>query len=310
MDATYPYIEGMAFRAGSLPVWEADDLWPNSAMTPASFRRHARIGGMRIEVRDFGQACLMPLKATQATVMLVAVLEGRARFSCGEDVVNLSPGMAMLVACDKHVTAEWQAQSRGLCVSMQRVHLQAVASAAFREPKRLATVNLRFCHEQMPELFLSVEWLGAQMAPGIDAAWPHEDGFEIVFLSDVIRSIAAADTQVDALPVARSVKCATDFIQAQSGRNCGLGQLASIAGVTQATLVKSFKACLGVSIKDYVTDVRLNIAHASLVSGNDSRPISDIAQSSGFDHVSGFSRLYQKRFGETPSQTRAKAVCR
>ena len=308
MDTIYSCIEGAPFRAGSLPAWDAGSAGLFPAMTPASLRRHIRIGGMRVEVREFSHRRIVPLKATPATVMLVVALQGQARFLCGQEAVNLSSDRAMLVACGKQVSVEWQAGARGICVTMQRVHLQAVASAAFREPRRLAAINLPFSPEHAPELFQSVKWIGAQAEPGANTGWPQNEGFEIVLLSDVIRGIAGVAIPEDVLPVARSVKCAADFIQAHSGGNCSPARLAGIAGVTQATLIKSFKACLGMSIKDYVADIRLHIAHASLSSGNDNRPVSVIAQSAGFGHASGFSRLYQKRFGEAPSQTRAKAV--
>lgn len=308
MDTTHFYIEGVPFRTGSLPARELDGSSLDAVVAQAPSRWRTRIGRIRIEVRDFHQNRIHPLKVTPATVMLLAVRQGRCRLLSDDGAADLLPGNAMLVAGGKQILTEWQAQSRGLYVSMQRVHLQAVASAIFHEPRRLAALNLLLSHESMPELFRSMERLGELAMSGVSEAPQRGECFGEVLLSDVIHSIAAADSQVEILPVARSVKCAIDFIAAQSGRNCSPARLAGAAGVTQATLIKSFKACLGTSIKSYVTDIRLNAAYACLSSGNDGRPVSEIALSADFGHVSGFSRLYQKRFRETPSQTRARAV--
>jgi transcriptional regulator GlxA family with amidase domain len=84
--------------------------------------------------------------------------------------------------------------------------------------------------------------------------------------------------------------------------------LAAVVGVTGQTLRKGFRSCLGMSVKEYIQSVRLDWAHERLSGGCDGRPIAEIARRAGFAASPPFSRAYLKRFGEPPSQTRARAV--
>ena len=66
--------------------------------------------------------------------------------------------------------------------------------------------------------------------------------------------------------------------------------------------MKFFKETMGMSFTQYLNDYRLNIAGQTLRSTTDN--ISDIAQNTGFDNLSYFTRMFKKKYGMTPGEYR------
>lgn len=66
----------------------------------------------------------------------------------------------------------------------------------------------------------------------------------------------------------------------------------------------------GAAFGERLRRIRLATARDALSRRNRSRTIAEIAYSAGFTDLSSFSRTYRKTFGETPSDTRARALQR
>jgi AraC-like DNA-binding protein len=102
------------------------------------------------------------------------------------------------------------------------------------------------------------------------------------------------------------VRRVVDLIDDDPGGDLSLSRLAAEAGVAPRSLQRDFQIYLGVSPRQYVERVRLARARADLLAGAGSS-VADIAYRWGFGHASRFAGAYQKKYGETPSQTlRAK----
>ena len=84
-----------------------------------------------------------------------------------------------------------------------------------------------------------------------------------------------------------------------------LAQLAAEHDISVSHLQKLFKQIYGVPIYHYVKEYRLEQAAVELV--RSSRPVTEIAQSAGYDNASKFSESFKRRYGATPSQYRARA---
>lgn len=84
-----------------------------------------------------------------------------------------------------------------------------------------------------------------------------------------------------------------------------LAQLAAEHEISVSHLQKLFKQIYGVPVYHYIKEYRLEQAAVELVRGT--RPITQIAQSAGYDNASKFSECFRKRYGATPSQYRAGA---
>ena len=84
-----------------------------------------------------------------------------------------------------------------------------------------------------------------------------------------------------------------------------LAQLAAEHEISVSHLQKLFKQIYGMPVYHYIKEYRLERAAVELA--RSTRPITQIAQSAGYDNASKFSECFRKRYGATPSQYRAGA---
>ena len=113
------------------------------------------------------------------------------------------------------------------------------------------------------------------------------------------RTKDAPDTSV--LP--RGVRRALDVMQASVGRDVGLAELAGAAGLSGRALQRQFRAFLGKTPHEALTDIRFEAARRKLLRSPPGTKIMEIASRCGFPHFGRFSVAYRRRYGETPSQT-------
>ena len=85
------------------------------------------------------------------------------------------------------------------------------------------------------------------------------------------------------------------------GETLKLDELAARFFVSRAKLTADFAAATGMTIKQYTTLVRMNVARGMIVSGES---ISDTARACGYSSVSNFSATFAKYFGGSPLQYR------
>jgi AraC-like DNA-binding protein/tetratricopeptide (TPR) repeat protein len=106
---------------------------------------------------------------------------------------------------------------------------------------------------------------------------------------------------VSVLP--RSVRRALDLMQSALERDIGITELATAAGVSGRALQRQFKAFLGKSPREALTDMRFESARRQLLQGAPGLKIMEVALRCGFPHFGRFSIDYRRRYGETPSHT-------
>ena len=78
--------------------------------------------------------------------------------------------------------------------------------------------------------------------------------------------------------------------------------LSEIAGISEIYFRELFRESYGMSPKQFVLDMRLNLAQQLLSETNDS--IGEIAERCGFTSVYYFSRFFHKTMGKTPTEYR------
>src|ERR1044071_4917570 len=84
-------------------------------------------------------------------------------------------------------------------------------------------------------------------------------------------------------------------------------ELATMVGLSSSRLAHLFRDEVGMSIRSYVVERRLQMA-ALLIVQTDER-ISQIAYSVGFNDISNFNHSFKRRFGMSPRQI-GRASCR
>ncbi len=79
----------------------------------------------------------------------------------------------------------------------------------------------------------------------------------------------------------------------------GAGKMIELSGKSREHLLRSFKKYYGITITDFVNDLRVNYASNLLINTN--IPIIDICYNCGFQSVSYFNRVFQKKNHTSPS---------
>jgi transcriptional regulator GlxA family with amidase domain len=79
--------------------------------------------------------------------------------------------------------------------------------------------------------------------------------------------------------------------------------MAELAGVSVRRLQQGFRECMNQTPFEYLFEVRLERAHAELVSAGPPATVADIAFRCGITHTGRFAAAYRDRYGSTPSET-------
>lgn len=102
-----------------------------------------------------------------------------------------------------------------------------------------------------------------------------------------------------------TVRRVISFIEQNIGQPITLRDMADVAHVSIRAIQQAFHDDLGTTPVNYIRDRRLELAHAQLADAipSDGMTVTGVAERWGFRHLSNFSAIYRKRFGESPSAT-------
>ncbi len=114
------------------------------------------------------------------------------------------------------------------------------------------------------------------------------------------RVVSAYDMPQRALVANDLVSQALRFADENFADITGINEVAEKLHISPDHLSRKFKAAVGISLKEYITDKKLHYSHYLLKLGYN---VTEAALSSGFSGVSYFIKLYKKKFGITPSRT-------
>jgi transcriptional regulator GlxA family with amidase domain len=104
-----------------------------------------------------------------------------------------------------------------------------------------------------------------------------------------------------------TIKRAIEFMQARLGEPLALADIAAAAGIPGRTLFTHFRCVHGTSPMQFLRQLRFEKVRATLLHARQSDSVSFICGQWGFTHLGRFAVEYRHRFGETPSQTLARA---
>jgi AraC-like DNA-binding protein len=110
----------------------------------------------------------------------------------------------------------------------------------------------------------------------------------------VVRQIGLADGNL--AHITRAVR----WIRDHHDDSIRIGQLAALAGMSESTFHRHFRAVTGMTPIQYQKAVRLQQARLALVSGG--LDVAEVAHAVGYDSASQFSREYRRLFGAPPAR--------
>jgi len=100
-----------------------------------------------------------------------------------------------------------------------------------------------------------------------------------------------------------AVRRARDYLMENYASDIGLEELAAVAGLSRAHLIRAFRKEFHITPHAFLTDIRVRIARRKLQAGE--QP-AEIALECGFADQAHFTRHFKARTGITPGQYRAR----
>mgnify|MGYP006282482149 CR=1 FL=1 len=104
------------------------------------------------------------------------------------------------------------------------------------------------------------------------------------------------------------VRLAEAYIRAHADEPLTVETIAQAVGVGPRALQAGFRDRLGVTPRALLAEVRLGRARALLLDAAPGETVADVAFESGVTQGGRFAAAYRKRFGESPSETLARAI--
>ena len=100
------------------------------------------------------------------------------------------------------------------------------------------------------------------------------------------------------------IKAVLKYVEEHYSEPISVEDMASLTYYSKSHFLKFFKAQMGKGFTEYLNDYRLTMAERLLKTCD--APVTEIAQQSGFDNLSYFSRIFKRKFGVTPGKMRAR----
>ena len=96
----------------------------------------------------------------------------------------------------------------------------------------------------------------------------------------------------------------TSYMREHYTEEMKLSDMAALFGYSDAYLSRMFKKYAKINFKAYLQEIRMSYAYRELM--NTEKTISQIALDNGFASSRAFSREFQKKYGDLPSELRQK----
>ncbi len=124
-------------------------------------------------------------------------------------------------------------------------------------------------------------------------------------LARILRLLSMESDGIRVRPMREeSVRRVIDIIEAFAHRPLNLDEIASRSAVSKFHLCRLFKAGTGMTIQDYLVQVRVNRASRALAQG---MSVTEACYSSGFGDPSHFIKVFRRATGKTPKRWAAMA---
>jgi len=134
----------------------------------------------------------------------------------------------------------------------------------------------------------------------------HPSGYEAAVISELLNLIIflsrAADKQKDTAPAETRLASLFSTLEADFREDWPLQRMASCAGMSVSTLLRTFRIVLRKSPLQYLMELRLS--SAAYLLRNTDRTVSEIAYACGFHDSNYFTKSFQTHFHQTPTRYR------
>lgn len=258
----------------------------------------ARYGVLHAGVHRLCAGDALRPQASEEMIILLMPLSGEVVVRGVLAVERLSKAQALLLGQAASPELACQDPASLLVIEIPRAAIQAEAYAQTGAPRRLGRMDV------LLECGGFAQAAGVLVAPPV-ASGPV-DGADKAIISALVKALAARTGQGGFFPVAGSVQRALDQLAKVGREPASLDDLTRAAGVVPTTLRRAIKDVTGIPLSRFMQDARLDWFRARLHDDRESRSLRELASAIDY-HPAVCSRAYQRRFGETPTQTRTLA---
>ncbi len=278
-----------------------------SPVTAPLIGQHRRIGRIGFELCSFTATRKVPFKAAASIVHVFVPLCGFLTIRSQAEERTVGVADILVAARSETLMCEGNADTSALILHVPRVGVQIAAAEIIGHPCRLSPANFQI-ERAAGQLGRAIERVMQIPPPHGTADVGDEAAFEQELLAGLVAGLVSSGNAAEAFPVAASVQRVIAYVRSTPPADCSDRELTRIAGITLRPLQRNFRECFGVPLAQFVQETRLDLARERLAGVRESRSIAQLATDLGFSTASIFARAYLRRFGEIPSQTRARAV--
>ena len=238
------------------------------------------------------------------SVLLSIHLGAPARISCRRDGRRFTgtPVHGDIDIIPAQTPSQWEMHDENdtaLILSLPQTTLQAVANDCGLDPTRLEIRN-RF-QVRDPEL-QSLSWaIKREMELGFPSGRMYLDGLALAATSRLVTqhsSLAKSPRERNEGLTGRKLKQVLTFIEDQIAEDLSLHQIATVAGVSASHVKTLFRKSMGVPVRQYIIERRVDRARTLLQ--RDHLSMAEIAQTVGFAHQSHMARHMRRVLGVPP----------
>ncbi|MBF9034940.1 helix-turn-helix domain-containing protein [Rhodobacterales bacterium HKCCE2091] len=233
----------------------------------------------------------------------VIVLQGEMEVTIGSAVLNYAPGTCFVGSIDLPVTgritrAGPEAPYLALSIALRRDALaDLLAEAPQVIPERGKCYALGPMPDQLPQACERL--LALQDAPGDAPVLGPMIRREILFRLLRGPQAAALHQVLASDPKLTQVRRALTWIRTHLDESVPVHDMATCAGMSDASFHRHFRAATGMSPLQYQKTLRLQAARRAILAGSE---VARAAFAVGYESPSQFSREYARMFGLAPSK--------
>ncbi len=242
-------------------------------------------------------------------------LSGSVVTSCGTQEVVATPECAAVYSPGEHTyVRSWGADAAQVSIKIDRAALETELACILGRPvDRRVSFNIGFDmtapagRRWKSIVQILLDTITRQGASPDAATATQTRHLERALIAGLLASQSHTMTEAiergPVVPVSTAVRKVVDLVAKAPGAQYTIAQLAQAAGVGVRQLEKLFADEFDMSPAHYLRNVRLDGARSDLISNDQTSTVSDVAYLWGFNHLGRFAQYYERKFGETPSQT-------
>lgn len=280
---------------------------------------HRSFGTSSLNYLQYGARVNIQPREFETFYMVHVPISGTALLSIDNHEVEISSGMALVVAPSSRVATRWSADCRQLMVQFRKDRLETFLSEMILQPiKRPVRFDRPFDFSTgVGSSFLNLVRYLSDAFVESDAIYhskPLSEQFEQTMLTMLLTGFKHSYSDaVDAMSqpaCPRHVARAYDFMVRMAEEPITLQDIAKVSGVSQRALHDGFKRFKGASPMACLRAIRMQLAREALLDAQEGADVTRIAHRCGFVHMGRFAKAYHEIFNERPSQTLRKAMGR